>query len=362
MPSWTVIFVVAAVLLAAAGLALVATAGFDDQTRSDLGSALITGVIVGVAIVFLERSIDDRREQREREHREQQLDGMQAVANSALARLITAHMSTLWFALAPYTEPESPAAPLESPAGYLPDDVNRVHQAVQWLREKMGADPLWWRDERFLVTADAVCFTATDLLEQLGFPDHEGDEQDHETETGLQELYLSRNHTIDQLNGFATLFAEAADVERAVALFGQVDALSLPSSMRVYMPALDFISTVDEDDINWLHPRQLSGVRMEICWLVDQLRPGPAVAVNEWGAPFAPDAPDAAAYRWGLLLEPGEDFETMWNSRFAQGSSLRRIFQTAGSELPELFGLDPDQLPSRRLPDHAEPSPAQPEC
>jgi hypothetical protein len=106
--------------------------------------------------------------------------------------------------------------------------------------------------------------------------------------------------------------------------------------MTTYTPDLGEFRTGEGEKI--FGKRPLNDEQQEVGWLVDQLRPDP-VKVNEYGDPTRPSKRGAAEYRWGRLLKPNEDPATAWSQRFASGSWLRRIFDTASRELPVMFGL-----------------------
>ena len=77
---------------------------------------------------------------------------------------------TYWQLLLPYVN-EPPALRSDAPPGYGDDDLRNIHRVLQWLREQMGGDLRWWQDATLLVTADALSFVTTDLLERIGFPE-----------------------------------------------------------------------------------------------------------------------------------------------------------------------------------------------
>jgi hypothetical protein len=208
----------------------------------------------------------------------------------------------------------------------------------------MGADLRWWQDTSLLATADALSFVTTDLLERMGFPESLGPESNSEIDPVLESLEQARERTVDRLASIAERLADAGDIERAFALDTKVDAFHSDTGMAAYMPDLGEFKT--REDVSLFGPRTLSQVRLEVAWLVDQLRPD-RVTVNEYGVPTKLGAPDAAEYRWGPLLGAGDDPSTAWAERFASGSWVRRIFETAAGELPAMFGLGASERPRR---------------
>ncbi|MEU1284489.1 hypothetical protein [Kitasatospora sp. NPDC005856] len=324
------LFVFGTVVVGVVGLGLVLSAPFDDSARIGLGSALITGLIVGIAVAAIERGIESRRVAAERRREEEQREAMFEVARNRLGHLIAAHTWTYWNLLLEYRD--DPKFVMKPPTGFRNDDVRDVHRTLQWLREIMGADQRWWQDTDLLETADALSFVAVDLLERTGFP-----ETLREEDPRLQSLALARERTVERLTGIAQRLAEAGDSQRAFLIDGQLEFFLSPDlPMAIYAPTLDLLET--KDGIAWLD-RPLSPMRDEVGWIVDQLRPDP-IAVNEYGEPATPGAPNPAEYRWGGLLDDGEEGALAWDQRFSPGSWLRRIFDRAGKDLPARFGLE----------------------
>jgi hypothetical protein len=179
---------------------------------------------------------------------------------------------------------------------------------------------------------------ATDLLERVGFPTSRfGEEWSAENDPHLESLLSARERITNRLAGIAQRLAEAGDIDRAFALDGKVDALSTGRAMSAYMPGMGEFRT--REDVVLIGPRSLDWVRDQIAWLVDQVRPSP-VLVNEFGRPTSSAAPEPTIYRWGRLLVDSDDPSHAWDQRFAAGSWLRRIFDTASKELPRMFGIE----------------------
>lgn len=313
----------AALAVGLVGVGLIVFAPFDGQARSSLGSALITGMVVGLALAAIEYTIETRRGAAEDIREASQSDGMLEVARSGLGDLIAAHIWVYWLLLV-----EARNAQLLTAArpGRENDDVARVHAVLQWVREKSGAKPLWWKDPVLLANIDLVSYVTFDLLLRLA------DEQSMNTadETGAAsedeadrpdpvELLLEEKHfVVDRLAGMAQRFAELGDVTRALALDRQVEALRR-GKMPTYAPPQS--ETVPDNP--YLE---------ELRWLVDQLRDD-GIAVNEYGEPVHLPAPDPYAYRWGLLSEPAGEAKSLWEHRYDADSWLERLSEQSRSEL-----------------------------
>ncbi|MEV0602157.1 hypothetical protein AB0I82_23005 [Streptomyces sp. NPDC050315] len=336
-----------AVVLGVIGLAFVISAPFDDAARTGLGSALLTGLIVSIAVAAIERGIEARRVASERRRDEEQHQAMHEVARNRLGRLIASHAWAYWQLFLPYRD--NPNFVMKLPTGFGDEDMHEVHRSLHWIREMMGANQRWWQDPTLRETVDALSFIATDLLERTRLPEIlMEDEQDEDPEArlsaqqSLQSISVERERTVDRLAGVAQRLAEAGDSQRAFLIDGQVDLLLSPDlPVGIYAPTLEPLETIE--GITLFGRRPLSPLRDEVAWIVDQLRPDP-ITVNEYGAPIASGAPEPAKYRWSHLFDAHDEPEGMWEQRFTQNSWLRRIFARAASELPALYGLNSPAL------------------
>jgi hypothetical protein len=325
------------------GLAFVLSAPLDDSARTSLGTGLITGLIVGIAVAAMQWMVERRREGHEQDIKEQQCATMYEVARSRLGRLIAAQIWTYWQLLLPYVGNvgnvgKPPPLETENPHGDQDEDVRNIQRTLQWLREKMGREMFWWKDTPLLVTADALSFVATDLLERIGFPASHGKGWSPENDPAIQSLQEVRVRTVQRLASIAERLADAGDIHRAFAVDTQVDAFESNQPMTTSTPDLGEFRT--RAGVPMIGKRSLSDTQQEVGWLVDQLRPDP-VTGNEYGVPVSPQTATALEYRWGRLFKPGENQSTVWDHRFASGSWLRSIFDRASKELPAMFGLKP---------------------
>src|SRR5690349_7392682 len=90
------LFAAGAVAVGAAGIGFVLSAPFDDSARTALGSGLITGLIVGLAIAAIQWTVERTRVNREEALKEQQHAAMHEIALSRLGALVATHVWTLW--------------------------------------------------------------------------------------------------------------------------------------------------------------------------------------------------------------------------------------------------------------------------
>jgi hypothetical protein len=317
------IFVATSIIVGIIGLAFVFSAPFDGTARTALGSGLITGLIVGLAVAAIQWTVESRRVDNDQKTKEQQCAAIQEIARSRLGLLISHYIWIFWYALLPYVGQPAPLVG-EIPQGYRAEDVQNTQRTLQWLREKTGADERWWQDATLLAVADAICFVAIDLLGRLEYPDTLGEERPAEIDSLIQELQEVRDRAVRRLPYLADLLAGAGDIDRALTVNMQVDALESRGKMPTYIP----------DEF------RMSYEACQVGWLTDQLRRDPVVKVNEYGVPLSPCAQDASDYRWCQLFTVNEDRSIAWNQRFASGSWLRSIFDRARRELPGLYGLE----------------------
>ncbi len=325
------LLVVGALVVGVAGVWLVASAPFDDSARVQLGSGLITGAFVGFAVAAIEWAAE-RREALSKEARHA---AMEQAARGRVAVLVSAHIWSFWWLLLPFRDSPPPLV-TDNPQGYGPGDVKSTHRALQWLRERMGADPLWWEDPSLRAAADALLFVSTDLAERMEVVDRADAQGLAGIERSFQSVERVHERTVERLIGIADRLAADGDIERAFALDNQADALQSDSVPVAYVP--DLGAFVPLDGRIHVGKRMFSDVRSQVGWLVDQLRADP-VTVNEYGVPISPDAPHAAVYRWGPLFGVGDDPSAAWEQRFSSDSWLRRIFETSREELSAIFGV-----------------------
>jgi hypothetical protein len=326
-------FITAALAVGLIGVGLILSAPFDAQARSSLGSALITGMVVGLALAAIEYTVETRREAAQDMREARQSDGMLEVAKSRLSDLIAAHIWTYWWLLLEARNDAQFLLPAR-PDRYN-DDVARVHAILQWFREKSGAEPQWWKDPTLLASIDLVSYITFDLLERsaggqtINTEEQQGESVQTEADRAAAEelLHEERQRVVDRLAGVAQRFAEMGNVPRAFALDGQVEAF-VRGKMPTYAPPPG--DTVPDNPY-----------LKELRWLVDQLRDD-AIAVNEYGQPVHSPVPDPYAYRWGLLCESTGHAKSLWEQRYDANSWLQRLSVQARTELRARF-LEPSQ-------------------
>jgi hypothetical protein len=321
-----------AIAITLGGVALL-TSGLplDPQGRRDLGAALLTGVIVGLALVGVERSQAAR-----------QSAALSEWGKAGLAELLAEHVWMLWPALLEVIRSEEEASledaaqspthadsqsrpepsgdtspdeavlaedPAAGPLGWKgTDDLKDCQRALVWARERMGQTPGWWHDPQFLASVDALTFVVSRLLGPVQPPP-----------SSLEDTWAE---TVDRLRTTAERLSDAGDIGRAIRLDESFYALKRLRT-RAYVPDR-YGGFFDED----------------AAWLVDQLRDRP-LALNSHGDPLESGAPPPESYRWGVLFNEGDDPSAALGACFVEGSWFRRILLTAGREIRPVFGVAP---------------------
>ena len=102
----------------------------------------------------------------------------------------------------------------------------------------MGQNPDWWQDPSLRAAADALAYVSTDLLERMNFPEHLSEESLERIEESLQSVGHARQATFERLVGAADRFAAAGDLDRAIALDTQADALRSDRPIAIFEPDL----------------------------------------------------------------------------------------------------------------------------
>jgi hypothetical protein len=319
-------------VVAGAGVALVASAPLDGPARSSLGGSLLTGVVVGAALFGFEDSLDRRRAAREEAFRRELYRGMVAAANDSLASLVSTHVGWLWFwfqELVSPTPDESEPAITELPPPARPlgwkgsQDTNDVRRALMWRAEVMGDNPSWWRNEIDLASTDAIYFVATDLAERF-------DRQPNEEEE-IAEIIQAKTRTITRLAGIAQRLSESGAGAEASRIDAQVDSLRFGRTAS-YIPHLPRWGTEDYDYVIPIGSPPLTAFREEVAWLTAELRER-NIRVDRDGDPIEESAPTAEAYRWQPLFSPSETARGAWDRRFESDSWFRRLMGNASSGL-----------------------------
>jgi hypothetical protein len=325
-------------ILAIAGVVLIATAPFDGSARSSLGGSLLTGVVVGIAVVGFESSLDARRAAREETTKHKMHQEMIDSTNDRLAAFAATHVESLIVlflneqsertaASDQPTEPTSESAngnltAHAQPAGWRwPEDAQEISRALIWRAEVMRDEPSWWRSNLELAMTDAIYDVGCDLAQRFEFElDYEG-----------REFVEGRSRTIDRLSGVAQRLSESGNARAAAELDTQVEHL-LYGTMISYMPKLSLFGNQDYEVIIPYGRSSLEELRREFLWLTAQLRTH-KISVNQDGDPIRDGSESAEEYRWGLLFSPSDNIHTAWDDRFQNNSWFRRLLTLAPSGL-----------------------------
>jgi hypothetical protein len=325
-------------ILGITGVALIVAAPFDGSARTQLGSSLLTGVVVGIAVVGFESSLDTRKAGREEETRRKIHQEMIDSANDRLASFATNYIEALSFlflqglsngASAPEqpieSGPESAErglTPREQPPGWRwPDDAQKVTRALIWRAEFMRDHSDWWHDNLELARTDAIYDVGYDLARMFGWP------------LDYRDSYFAeeRDRTIDRLSGVAQRLSESGNAAAAARLDEQVEYLRF-RNMVSYMPELPLSLNQDDDEIVVIGEGGSGPLRRELLWLTAELREH-KIVVDRDGDPVQGESESAEQYRWGPLFSSSDNIITAWDDRFRNNSWFRRLMDLAPSEL-----------------------------
>lgn len=350
-----------ATVLGVGALALLWSGPWNGETRSELGSAIITALIVGLALVIIERRVDQQREDRERAARE----GLFSVAaRDAFARLLVVYVESCWSFLEPYLDDSAFLVKQpdvltggdvaqdideyidvadfigEAPTGFVEGDTRKVWAALAWFIERSSNKASWWKDKTLSIRVDAFISVSIDLLNRKGFPQDQGEQWSAEEDSRFRSLATTTQWTLDWLANLVQRLLELDDAEHAFALdslvralqFGETPTYGAGGRYEVISPWRDRRG-VERLGL----PYPLSNIRQVAGWLVDRLRDD-AILVDRWGEPTV-KAPAPVIYRWGSLLGKDDD-ATSWDCRFGQGSWFRHTLDAAAQEWREIVMKD----------------------
>jgi hypothetical protein len=324
------------------GISLIVSAPFDDAARLAIGSSLVTGVVVSLAVNGANRA-----------QRLRQLIDLAESAHDQLGKLATTCMEAYWEWLVPYVV-DGPQSMVKPPQGFKNGDIQEVQRLVQWTIERTAADVRWWYDLKGLNALDAASFVASDLIErltQIGALDESANEDvdaiplvpDVSVDDDRQRERLVRpiENCIARLDHLAQRLAEGGDISKwSFKLDKYIEALSSPDTLQIYAPQLESLLVEDEVDDGVVYltgveeGRHLEWVRTLVGWIVDRLRKD-GIDIDYYDRPVPPTDQPAEVYRWGTLLSATQDPTAVWEQRFADDSWLRGQFEEAHQGLRE---------------------------
>jgi hypothetical protein len=323
----------------AIGVVLVLTAPLTGSARSSVGASLVTGAVVGLALLGFEASLDSRRSAREAESKRILHQGMMTAASESLAMLIGTHVEWLydWFAQSSHLydfaaqvspakldakQPEWDLKTAARPPGWTwPGDVQEITHALMWRAEVMRDHPYWWQSELDLAMTDAVYFVASDLSERF----------DNQPDEWPERIATVERRTAVRLSGIAQRLSESGNARAAAQLDAQAESLQF-QEMVSYAPHLSLWGNEYVDTIIPVGEWPLEELRNEFAWLTAELRER-KIAVDRDGDPVDVESPSREQYRWGPLLSASDNPETVWDDRFTEDSWFRRLTSRASGGL-----------------------------
>jgi hypothetical protein len=325
-------------ILGVIGIVLVATASFDGSARSSLGSSLLTGVVVGTAVVGFESSLDARQAAREEGTRRKIHQEMINSANDRLAALAVKYVEALSalflhalsgeaaFNQSIESEPQSTEGRLtpreQSPGWRWPDDLQNITRALIWRAEFMGDHSDWWRHNLELARTDAIFDVAYHLALAFGW------------ELDYRDPYLSEelDRTIERLSGVAQRLSESGNATAAANIDSQVESLRY-GAMISYIPEVP-LSPNQGNEVIIVPLGDSDPVHDALLWLTSELREH-KVVVDRNGDPVQGKSESAEQYRWGPLFSASDNVSTAWDDRFRDNSWFRRLMDFASSGLSD---------------------------
>jgi hypothetical protein len=180
-----------------------------------------------------------------------------------------------------------------------------------------------------LVTVDAAVWVASDVMDRLTPPD----DSNINFESALDTMHERRRKMIMQLAEIVEQQESIEDLTAASKTRDFVKHLYTVEDLRPsYIVDLDSYVRLD-DEVEFIGERPFELMRTEVSWILDYLRPD-SIEVDKFGEPIGVGAPPATVYRWGRLLQSGDDTNTVWESRFSANSWFRRVLLRAKNEYP----------------------------
>lgn len=323
---WGTVLVIASA--GVVGIVLIATAPFDGPSRSNVGVGLLTGVIVGIALIGFESMLDRRRDRREQEALQNRREAFRESSKLALSSLIVDCVELIVMVLLENNEarPDSKSAP---PHWKGDSDRRLVTRGLMWCAEFPNLDSSWWQEHLKLVACDAIVTLSIDLAERSMIK---------LTEENWGRFNIVTNKALERLAVAAERLSESGDPYSAHDIDKVADLLTdIPSTWtKANVPDLGIWGTEKTD-----HVLTVGGpferIRAVVCFTVDLLG-----ADLDFRAVLAPsqvsDVP-ISRQRWGGLTHESAGND-LWSNRFAEDSWMRRLLNVASDDVRQIFGAN----------------------
>lgn len=244
-----------------------------------------------------------------------------------LGSVVAAHIWGLWHLLLPHRD--KAIFTFNQPTGFREGDINELHRTIQWLADVTERDAGWWRDVSILVTVEAAVWVVSDVMDRL----KPMDDSNSNFENALDIMEERRRKVIMRL---AEIIDQQDSIEDRTGSSKTRDFLKYlrisEDARPSYIVDLDSYTRL-EDEVEVIGERPFGFMRTEVSWIVDYLRPD-SIEVDKFGEPLGVGMPQASEYRWGRLLQSGDDPNTVWESRFTANSWFHRALQRARNEYP----------------------------
>jgi hypothetical protein len=309
------------------GVVLIATAPFDGPSRNNVGVGLLTGVIVGVALMGFENMLDRRREKREQEALKKRREGFLESSKISLSLLIVDYAAQLVLVL--MNDDGRPDSKSQPPYWRIDDDRALVIRGLMWVAELPNQNSLWWREDRNLVACDAIITVATDLAERsmVELTDADFANFDIDVQKARRSLTVA-----------AARLSESGDPYGAHEIDKISDSLiSIPSQWaKAKLPDLGRWETEQAEILTT--GGQFDYIRKIVCFTVDLLRAD--LKLRDVLATAPEGHLPINVQRWGILAEADKTSTSdLWQTRFADDSWMRRLLADASNNLQRMFGI-----------------------
>lgn len=385
-----VVAMVALVVAGAVGIALVWWANLDTpDRRNSLGVGLLTGVVAGGAVLWVEFALNKSRRAAERAEEEEKRADLVAYSTRELARLIPRYarvLEALLYRILGHAQ-EAAREVGAAPPGFI-GDVRTIWMSVMSISNIDQTRPDWYEDSEFLERVDVTLLVATHLIEftdehvvasiesadtvagepvetpgayraeeASAYPADEDVEESAERggaspsdDLELEPWRLAALDVAARISGTADILSQFRAPDRAQRLAHVASNITLAAETldvnyvlgsRGVPPLPHYVDSHGTSiPVGGRNP--VTFMQQFVPYVVDLVRTG--IAKEQPATPGRlidrPDDDEIALQRWPSLIRSHEAVDGLWRERYAQGSWLRRALQTGAEDTSWSWGLD----------------------
>lgn len=350
---WVVIICAVGVL----GAALVATAPFDDQGRDNLGVGLLTGVVVGAALIAVEYALDKQRRANEEDQDDLQRQGLLEYARGRLAGLVQQYARELeWRTYRTLQDASFAGSP---PHFRGREDVRAVWRSLLWISDIDQTDPHWYRDAATVERVDLTVLVASHIIERHG--------GGPAAPTEFERLQFFNVDAASRLSGTADILSQLRSPDRAQRLADVSSTIQLAAETLSVRDAVGTAGVpplpraeleVDNEGVTHLEAPDAGTqfIRQFLAYVVDLLLRGfgedpsapSTLLVGSHRLIDSPDDDRIVRHRWPSLIRGSEAVEGLWAERYADGSWLRKALEYGADRTSWSWGVDSNSPESTR--------------